>query len=108
MCCHLALELKLNKFLSNNVRMSTASRLLKCVAYCAITIVTIAHTAETFAVVRTWQIMIMINSDRFPVFTGLYFGIELAHNYLHGRADRSLVLASNGQVAALNDWAYCQ
>ena len=29
--------------------------------------------------------------------------------YLHGRADRSfLVLVSNGQVAALGDWAYCQ
>ena len=58
------LELELNFFLSNNVRMSTATELH---AYCAIIIVTIAHIAATFAVVRTWSIII-INSDRFPVF----------------------------------------
>ena len=28
--------------------------------------------------------------------------------YLHGRADRFLVLVSNGQVAALSGRAYCQ
>ena len=53
--------------------------------------------ATTFAVVRTWSIMIMINSDRFPVFIIII---------LHGRADRFLVLVSNGQATALSDWAY--
>ena len=57
------LELELKFFLSNKC---VCLRLLKCVL--AIIIVTIAHIAAIFAVVRTWLIMSMINSDRFPVF----------------------------------------
>ena len=75
--------------------------------YCAIIIVTIAHTAATFAVVRTSQIMIMINSDRFPRFYMTLFRHRTC-TYFHGRADRFLVSVSNGQVAALSDRAYYQ
>ena len=44
------LELELKCFLSNNVRISTATEM----SYCAIIIETIAHIAATFTVVRTW------------------------------------------------------
>ena len=49
--------------------------------------------------------MIVINSDRFP---RLYMTLFLHQTctYLHGRADRFFVLVSNGQVAALSEWAY--
>ena len=63
--------------------------------YCAIIIVTIAHIAATFAVVRT---MYLINKDYMTLYD--YFGVELANI---GRADRFLVSVSNGQVAALSD-----
>ena len=57
MCCHLAngpLELEQKFFLSNNVRISTATEISEmCTAICTIIIVTIAHIAATFAVVRT-------------------------------------------------------
>ena len=75
--------------------------LLKCV--CAIIIVTIAHITATFAIVRTWSIMIMINNLFRSFIPSLYDFISASN--LHGRADRFLVSVSNGQVAALSDWA---
>ena len=103
MCCHLALELELKLFLSNNVRMSTATENV----YCAIIIVTIAHIAATFAVVR----MVNNDYDKFRSFSRFYmtlFWHRTCTYYLHGRADRFLVLVSNGHVAALSDCAYYQ
>ena len=77
--------------------------------YCAIIIVTIAHIAATFAVVRR---MVNNDYDKFRSFSPSLYDFISASNlhiiYLHGRADKFLVLVSNGQVAALSDWAYYQ
>ena len=82
-------------------------RLLKCA--CAIMTVTIAHIAATFAIVRT---MYMVNNDydKFRSFSRLYRTLfrHRTCTHLHGGADRFLVSVSNGQVAALGDWAYYQ
>ena len=54
----------------------------------------------------------MVNNDydTFISFSRLYMTLFLHRTctYLHGRADRFLVSVSNGQVAALGDWAYYQ
>ena len=54
----------------------------------------------------------MVNNDynKFRSFSRLYmtFFRHRTCIYLHGRADRFLVLVSNVQVAALSDWAYYQ
>ena len=96
MCCHLAsVELELKFFLSNNVRMSTATEM--CAARSQL--VTIAHIAANN------------DYDKFRSFSRLYmtlFQHRTCTWYLHGRADRFLVLVSNGQVAALSGWAYYQ
>ena len=47
----------------------------------------------------------MINSDRFSILYITLFRHRTC-TYLHGGADRLLVLVSNGQVAAPSDWAY--
>ena len=98
------LVLELIFFLSNNVRMSEATENV-----CAIIIVTIAQIAATFAIVRT---MYMVNNDydKFRSFSRLYMTLfrHRTCTYLHGRTDRFLVSVSNGQVAALSDWAYYQ
>ena len=46
--------------------------------------------------------------DKFRLFSRLYMTLfrHRTCTYLHGRADRFLVSVSNGQVAALSDWAY--
>ena len=46
--------------------------------------------------------------DKFRSFSRLYMTLfrHRTCTYLHGRADRFLVSVSNGQVAALSDWAY--
>ena len=54
--------------------------------------------------------MHMVNNyyDKFRSFSRLYmtlFRHRTSTYYLHGRADRFLVSVSNGQVAALSDWA---
>ena len=71
--------------------------------------VTIAHIAATFAVVRT-SYMVNNDFDKFRSFSRLYMTLfrHRTCTYLRGRADRFLVLVSNGQVAALGDWAYYQ
>ena len=48
--------------------------------------------------------------DKFRSFSSLYMTLfrHRTCTYLHGRADRFLVSVSNGQVAALSDWAYYQ
>ena len=65
--------------------------------------------AATFAIVCT---MYMVNNDydKFRSFFRLYMTLfrHRTCTYLHGRADRFLVSVSNGQVAALSDWAYYQ
>ena len=96
------LVLELIFFLSNNVRMSKATEMFlrdhnnnNCthsgnVCYC----------------------MYMVNNDydKFRSFSRLYMTLfrHRTCTYLHGRADRFLVSVSNGQVAALSDWAYYQ
>ena len=54
----------------------------------------------------------MVNNDydKFRSFSRLYMTLfrHRTCTYLHGRADRFLVSVSNGQVAALSDWAYYQ
>ena len=96
------LFLELIFFLSNSVRMSKATDMFlrdhnsnNCthsgnVCYC----------------------MYMVNNDcdKFRSFSRLYMTLfrHRTCTYLHGRADRFLVAISNGQVAALSDWAYCQ
>ena len=98
--CPLVLELIF--FLSNNVRVSTATEMCprdhnrnNCthsgnVCYC----------------------MYMVNNDydKFRSFSRLYMTLfrHRTCTYLHGRADRFLVSVSNGQVAALSDRAYYQ
>ena len=74
---------------------------------CAIIIVTIAHIAAAFAVVRTMH-MVNDDCDKFTSFSRLYMTLfrHRTCTYLHERADRFLVSVSNGQVAALSDWAY--
>ena len=56
--------------------------------------------------------MHMVNNDydQFRSFSRLYMTLfrHRTCTYLHGRADRFLVSVSNGQVAALSDWAYYQ
>ena len=51
----------------------------------------------------------MVNNDydKFRSFPRLYMALfrHRTCTYLHGRADRFLVSVSNGQVAALSDWA---
>ena len=66
----------------------------------AIIIVTIAHIVATFAIVNN-------DYDKFRSFSRLYMTLfrHRTCTYLHGRADRFLVSVSNGQVAALGDWA---
>ena len=97
------LELELKFVLSNNVRMSTPLRLLKCIlrdhnsSNCT-------HSGN----VCCCTYMINNDSDTFRSFSRLYLTLfrHRTCTYLHGRADRCLVLVSNGQVAALSDWAY--
>ena len=52
--------------------------------------------------------MVNNDSDKFRSFSRLYMTLfrHRTCTYLHGRADRVLVLVSNGQVAALSDLAY--
>ena len=56
--------------------------------------------------------MYMVNNDydKFRSFSRLYMALfrHRTCTYLHGRADSFLVSVSNGQVAALSDWAYYQ
>ena len=93
----LVLELKF--FLSNNVRMSKATEMClrdhnsnNCthrgnVCYCTC--------------------MVNNDHDKFRSFSRLYLTLFRYRTctYLHG-ADRFVVSVSNGQVAALSDWAY--
>ena len=54
----------------------------------------------------------MVNNDydKFISFSRLYMTLFRHRTciYFHGRADRCLVSVSNGQAAALRDWAYYQ
>ena len=56
----------------------------------------------------------MVNNDygKFRSFSRIYMTLfrrrTCTYYYLYGRADRFLVLISNGQVAALSEWAYYQ
>ena len=54
--------------------------------------------------------MVNTDYDKFRSFSRLYVTLlrHRTYTYLHGRADRFLVLVSDGQVAALSDWAYYQ
>ena len=96
------LVLELIFFLSNNVRMSKATEMClrdhnsnNCthsgnVCYCTY--------------------MVNNDYDKLRSFSRLYMTLfrHRTCTYLHGRADRFLVSVSNGQVAALSDWAYYQ
>ena len=96
----LVLELKL--FLSNNVRMSTAAEMClrdhnsnNC-----------THSGN----VCCCTYMVNNDYDKLRSFSRLYMTLfrHRTCTYLHGRADRFVVSVSNGQVAALSDWAYYQ
>ena len=96
------LVLELIFFLSNNVRMSKATEM--CLR---------DHNSNN----RTHSGNVcyctyMVNNDydKFRSFSHLYMTLfrHRTCTYLHGRADRFLVSVSNGQVAALSDWAYYQ
>ena len=54
--------------------------------------------------------MVNIDYDKFRSFSRLYTTLfrHRTSTYLHGGADRFVVSVSNGQVAALSDWAYYQ
>ena len=94
------LELELKFFLSNSLRMSTATEM--CLR---------DHNSNNCT--RSGNVCCctyVVNNDydKFRSFSRLYMTLFRHRTciYLHGRADRFLVSVSNGQVAALSDWAY--
>ena len=96
----LVLELKL--FLSNNVRMFTATEMFLLdhnINNCT-------HSGN--ACCCTY--MVNNDYDKFRSFFCLYMTLfrHRTCTYLHGRTDRFLVSVSNGQVVALNECAYYQ
>ena len=96
------LVLELIFFLSNNVRMSKATEM--CLR---------DHNSNNCTHSGNFcYCTYMVNNDydKFRSFSRLYMTLfrHRTCTYLHGRADRFLVSVSNGQVAALSDWAYYQ
>ena len=98
------LVLELIFFRSNNVRMSKATEM--CLR---------DHNSNNCTGTYSGNVcycMYMVNNDfdKFRSFSRLYMTLfqHRTSTYLHGRADRFLVSVSNGQVAALSDWAYYQ
>ena len=96
------LVLELIFFLSNNLRMSKATEMCLC-----------NHNSNNCTQSGNVCYCMYIGNydyDKFRSFSRLYMTLfrHRTCTYLHGRADRFLVSVSNGQKAALSDWAYYQ